>query len=274
MKHKTGSPISKLRSLAMENGKPMSQIAFAKFIGMPSGTLARVEAGTVELPWDAAERIEAACGVDADRLYDGELRALDGSPYTAQTWHQRRNWEFSDEQMEGLYAELQLRIMLLLGALGKKRAAYGGARLRQMLEAVREESGVAAAEIELAARANAKVFVEELTPAQLMKLEDVPANVVAKLKKLPPKKKLRLTAQEYATWPPYRMEKSTAAWFYAVRELYQLELPGGEIEGWAVTRAGGYGLGKRFAGMERGLWGTTPKLSDVESFLPSAPRRG
>jgi transcriptional regulator with XRE-family HTH domain len=263
MKHKTGAPISKLRSLTGEGGRPMSQIAFAKFIGMPSGTLARVEAGAVALPWEAAERIEAACGVDADRLYDGELRALDGSPYTVKTWESRQRLELSDQEMTGVYEELTLRVRLLMGALGRQRAIYGATRMRQMLEDIREESGVAPAEIEMAARGYAHVDVKQMTVAALLQQEDVPEDTVAKLKKLPPRKKCRVTVERYMTWPPYRVESVANVFAYAMRTLWRADLPDGSREDWAITIKGGRGRAGKSAPTETAAWSSTPRIDAV-----------
>jgi transcriptional regulator with XRE-family HTH domain len=273
MKHKEGVAISKLRSLTGGDGKPMSQIAFAKFIGIPSGTLARVEAGAVPLPWEAAERIEAACGVDADKLYEGQLCALDGNAYTTKHWVKRQNLELSDVEMRGIYEEMALRLRLLLGGLGRRRAIYGASRLRQMLEAIREESGVADASIEMVARADGHVEVKHMTAAALAQQEDVPPDIVAKLKKLPPRKKCRVTVEQYFTWPPYRMETVANVFGYTARTLWRADLPDGTREDWVITRSGGRGRGVNPTPGETAIWSTSPKLDAVGRAM-IAPRLG
>jgi len=277
MKHKTGAPISKLRSLTDEGGKPMSQISFAKFIGMPSGTLARVEAGAVPLPREAAERIEASCGVDADRLYEGRLVALDGSPYTAQSWQRLQRMALTPEEIGSVFDDIASRVFLLLESLGPHRAIYGGTRMRQLLESTLKESGVTAAEMEMAARRHADVETLTMTVGALIKHEDTSKDVVAKLKKFPAAKRCKVTLERYTTWPVSRSQGAFLLAAKTSRTIWRVVLPNGSKEGWVVThhKARGREWSKTDDKAPMTMWGITPNINAVTraAFLPDASPR-
>jgi len=228
MKHKTGAPMSKLRSLTNAGGKPMSQIAFAQFIGMPSGTLARVEAGAVPLARDAAERIEASCGVDMEKLYEGKLVALDGSAYTAASWRRRQAMELTPEELTRATEELADRVGLLLAALGPKRGLYGLKRVRQLLDGVVMESGLNQVELEMAGRRSADVESFVWTVAQLAKSEQITEQVAKKLEAFSSRQKCKVTTETYKAWPLSHVVGGYMIASGVSRHLWRVVLPNGE----------------------------------------------
>ena len=201
-----GPALAKLRKLAGKNGKALSQVEFSRMTGTPVGSLARIERGRAPLPESSAWKIEATFGCLASALIEGELKALDGSPYNSKHLRLALTEELPAKHFPALNEDIASRVKMVLEALGPHRVFYGAARIRQALDSVIEESGITYTDLYATARKHSKLTSEKMTVGKIRKDAELRGLLGSAVAKFKPAESVTLFTETFDRFPPSRME--------------------------------------------------------------------
>ena len=124
------------------------------------------------MPIEAARKIEAVTGCDAQSLIKGDSRPvfLDGSSFTIAAWRKWNEHAPDAETVEATIDDLTFRLQTVLRAGGHGLFALAHAIGRAIDEAT-VNAGVAPSDIEAECRKSANVKAMEMTVAELKKSE-------------------------------------------------------------------------------------------------------
>ena len=223
-------PPNQLKALrAMAGSSGISQQDFATLVCLPLGTVGSMENRTAKIGRAAAEKIEAVCLVSAESLMKGKLLALDGKPYTARHWKDAMSVTYSSREVDRMETDIVNRVRLLLYATGSKKAGIAVTRMRQALEALKEELGVSAEAINTAGQKHARVAARETTVGELRKDFHCGKAFAADLKKYKATDKVSMTYESWEVWPESKAGASFMVVEKRVENVLRAVLPDSRV---------------------------------------------
>jgi transcriptional regulator with XRE-family HTH domain len=217
-------PPHPLQTLRFATG--LTREACGDIADLTASTVQNIELGKAPLYLENAELIEAYTGCSALRLLelqeqwkDGKLKtraelvALNGRPFTSETYDAYKATPIPTEDRERAIEDIRTRIDLILGGLGERshdfRAAYR--RMSQFTIKERERAVLSNAEIEQRGQSKAMVETKQTTLAQLAKEEFLKGSGLYKKtlsKRYKPSTKVNVSIEEFPSWmwPKRNME--------------------------------------------------------------------
>ena len=223
-------PQTKLPQLrALAGKRPMSQADFAALVGISQGTLGSMENRKAPLGRLAADKIEAALGVDADALINGKLLNLDGKTYTKEDWVFATQVTLNPDELGLVARDIETRVNLLLGAVGRGRVRFIATRIRQTLEELKSGENLSDDSIDAAGQRMSRTVAENFTVADVRNNPNYGKKLSPQLSKFKATDKVHATMEHWFTWPESRPTLANITGGAKATWVIRITLPDGSV---------------------------------------------